>query len=430
MNPILYLSAMGTALLTSCGASSPSASDASDQTITNGTGGVTRNEKDKSEKERFAEHFKPITEGPLTFNQLFSVNQPSSPFTVSAPSLSPDGSKYFSYDGIRGLWFDSVTAKEPPHHLEGRLAAPSFGYSESIPFAWASDSSAIFGARQATADPSGFALAPMSTYLISPLGQARKLPDFKDSNGRLDSILWVGGEGLALAEFDTQGDYYRPERPNNRPTVAMVNGLRGRVLQAIRLPSSGPNELAIRTGAISAHIDNNGRLYALFVLRGRRWVEWRQGKPPRAVPLNTGDLAIKWFTVTSDSRRVLIMHNLSATGIICEHNPSCPPPKAQTGVVADLRDIKTGETIWSIEATANQFSNAIKPAISPDNCYALLLVPQTFAHDECIALISMESGKILQRLPSMGTSSAEVSFSPDGRQALVSARGMVAVYKF
>jgi hypothetical protein len=53
----------------------------------------------------------------------------------------------------------------------------------------------------------------------------------KNVAGRLDGIRWVGGGGLALAEFGTKGHYYRPEHDDPTPSLAIVDGRRGRVLQ-------------------------------------------------------------------------------------------------------------------------------------------------------------------------------------------------------
>ena len=381
-------------------------------------------------QQRLAAQLSSLGEGPLHLDKAYRVNLPSSPYSNSAPAISPNGQRYFAYDTIRGLWFDKVEADGEPKHLSGRLAVAGFGYADTIPFAWASNSREIFGASQDTVVPNGFALGPLSTLLISVDGQSRKLPELRHPAGNLDGIFWVGGDGLALAEFGTKGGYYRPEHEDKTPTIAMVDGRRGRILQAVRLPVSSSDRPATLVGQIEARIDARGRMYALFVLNGHRWFEWRQGEALRPLSLDTGRQPAKWFAVTPDLSNVLVMQGLSATGVICEHNPNCPPPTPVSGSIAELRDLRTGQIVWAIKGRAARFSSTLKPAISKDGRYALISMPASEQGTETVALISMRDGKIIQQIGTQLTSQASIGFSEDGKGAWLSGLSFLITYRF
>jgi hypothetical protein len=381
-------------------------------------------------QQRLAAQFSPLGQGPLRLDKAYRVNLPSSPFSNSAPAISPDGQRYFAYDTIRGLWFDSVEAQGEPKHLDGRLTIAGLGYAKTIPFAWASNSRDIFGAIQDTVVPNGFALSPLSTLLISVDGQSRKLPQLRHPAGNLDGILWVGGDGLAVAEFGTKGSYYRPEHDDKSPTIAMVDGRRGHILQAVPLPVSSSDRPATLVGEIDARVDARGRMYALFVLNGHRWFEWRQGEALHPLSLDTGEQPAKWFSVTPDLSKVLVMQGLSATGMICEQNPNCSPRTPVSGSIAELRDLTTGEIVWAIKGRATNFSSTLKPAISKDGRYALISMPAGEQGAETVALISMRDGKIIQQIGRQPTSQASIGFSEDGKGAWLSGLSFLITYHF
>jgi hypothetical protein len=117
--------------------------------------------------------------------------------------------------------------------------------------------------------------------------------------------------------------------------------------------------------------------------------------------------------------------------MICERNPNCPPPTPSTGPLAELYDVASGDVIWSITETAETFSNDVPPVISPDGRYALISMPrknqeQMFAHT--IALVEMNSGKVLQEIPSWAPYQTLTGFSNDSRDAWISNGRRLATY--
>src|SRR3546814_20979345 len=81
-------------------------------------------------------------------------------------------------------------------------------------------------------------------------------------------MLWVGNSGLALAEFGTKGNYYRPEHDDPTPTLGIVDGRRGKVLQTVPMPLSQNGKPPTLVGDIDARLDRQGKIFALFVLNG------------------------------------------------------------------------------------------------------------------------------------------------------------------
>src|SRR3546814_11739454 len=86
--------------------------------------------------------------------------------------------------------------------------------------------------------PSGFALGPLSPIEIPNDGEPHPLPLLKDVAGGLDGMLWVGNSGVALAEFGTKGNYFRPEHDDPTATPRIVYGRRGKVLPTGPIPPS------------------------------------------------------------------------------------------------------------------------------------------------------------------------------------------------
>ncbi|WP_294062235.1 hypothetical protein [Sphingomonas sp.] len=260
----------------------------------------------------------PVTKGPYYLANAFCPAGLNSSSSISAPSISPD-ERHFLVSGYDGLRVGAIGSTAAPRVIASRLTAGSLGYSKAPPFAWRDDSKAILGVRQDTMRPSGFALGPLSPIEIPNDREPRLLPSLKYTAGGLDGMLWVGGGGLALAEFGTKGSYYRPEHDDPTPTLAIVDGRRGKVLQAVPMPLSRGERPRALVGDIDARLDPQGKVFALFVLNGGRWFEWQQGKLPREMPLHPGPNGSWKFALSPDLKTVLIAHGLSASGILCEY---------------------------------------------------------------------------------------------------------------
>lgn len=377
-------------------------------------------------EQQIIQHFQPVSSGPLHLDTVYCLRDVSG--AIIPPLLSPDATKYIVYDHTRGLLYGALNPVSKSQRLGARVSLPGFGYAETMPFQWAADSRSIFGVHQDT-QPNGFALGPFSPMLF-PVGEpAHPLPELKHRAGNLDGLLWVGNGGLALAEFGTKGGYYRPEHSDARPSIAMVDGLRGAVLQAVQLPAPLGKQPQGLVGQIDARIDDRGKIYALFVMNGRRWFEWRQGKKLRALPIDAGDNSHPRFAITPDLTGMLMMQNLSASGVICEHNPECPQPVSTNGVIARLLDIPSGNARWQITGKATNFSSSLKPAISPNGKYGLINMPPDTEPLGTIALISMHDGTVLQSVSGPHTSFTSLNFSADGKSAWMANSSFLTMFR-
>lgn len=370
----------------------------------------------------------------FSFVREYRLNVPE--VMTSPVTLSPDGLKYLYFHRRDGLWFDSIEADGDPNNLEGRISNGSLGYADIPPFEWSSSSQDIYGVQRKTVIPNGFALEPLSTILISSGGQVRKLPQLEHPAGGLDGILWVGHEGLAIGEFGTKGGYYRPSHEDHNPTIAMVDGRRGHIIQAESIPplvyeGNIRAKLPSLIGEIDARIDDQGKIHAIFVMEGHRWFEWQQGekiRPLHSLDIDPSKAPAKWFSATPDFSKVLIVKGLRATGVICEHNPDCPEPTPSTGTIAELRSLDTGDVLWNIEGTAYTFGNPLKPVISLDGQYAIISMPGDKSGRSSLALISMGDGTIIQKIDKPSHGQRGAGFSKDGKQIWVSGLRSVAVY--
>jgi hypothetical protein len=334
---------------------------------------------------------------------------------------------FFMFDVSTGLWLGETGFKATLRNVEADVTAlNAFEYDQ--PYAWLDRGHSVLGVRQNRMKPrGGWALGPLKPFVASINGEVRALPALVSPAGPLDEVHWVGNAGLAIVLFGTKGGYCRPEHRDPLPTIALVDARAGRIIQSFPLADLTSNSSVKSINQVAWRIDRRNRVEALITLAPDRWILWRQGEVPRRVPIDVKPWRTP-YTLSPDGRSVLIMRGLSATGIICEHNPKCPPPTPSSGVIAELREIRSGKVIWSVTGTALIFSNDGMPAISPNGRYALISMP-TSRQGETAALIEMASGKILHRIPTSGAAHSKFGFSSDTRIAWVSGYSRLAEYR-
>ncbi|MBX5157621.1 hypothetical protein HJB89_10840 [Rhizobium sp. NZLR8] len=365
----------------------------------------------------------PTPAGQMTFKTLRCTPIPEGWPRILPPDLSPNGESISAFGFTKGLWLGDVTRGGRAYTIKESL--PGGPLLRAAPFAWLDDSSAIIGVKREMAVPSGFALGSLRPYLFSSDGSQTKLPELVHPNGPLDEIYWIGGSGLALAAFGTKGNYYKPEHEDRTPTLALVDAHVGTILQAVEKASV--SELADQKSleAVTSRIDASGKAHVLIGWAPGKWLLWVQGQQPRVVPISSTTWRTQ-FVLSSDASSVLIMGNLSATGSICEFGNPCPPPKPQSGTIAELRDVSTGRLKWAISGTASYFSNSAAPAVSPDGRYGLISLPD--GQGDAIALISMGTGRVIQKFRRPGWGPIGLSFSQDSKFAFVVGGTIVATY--
>jgi hypothetical protein len=367
--------------------------------------------------------------GPLTCEATYLSKLPPSSFSRTPPLLSPDGRSVAAYDFVEGLWLTEV-AETAKVHIAGRYGIAGLGLAyDAVTFAWHAGGRKLFALRRTT-DSHGFATSSLETVLFGLDGKIRPLPTLVHEAGPLDGIAWVGNAGMAIAEFGAKGEFHRPPREDPAPTLAIVDAMHGRVLQAIPYPPVDERGFLPRVMKFAVRQAADGGVHAALRLGNIGWFEWRQGHPLRPIVLGGERDSVAHVAITPDGSSLLIARALSASGFICEHNPNCPPPTPQTGVVAELQSLASGEVLWRLTGTATTFSNPDPPAISPSGRYALITLPRkAFTAGASTALISMEDGHILQTVTNPWSSECAMGFTRDGRRAWVSGGGNIYVFR-
>ncbi|CAN7567168.1 hypothetical protein [Mesorhizobium caraganae] len=364
----------------------------------------------------------PLKSGPLALAKIFCLKIPASNFPVSPPQPSPDHNSVFVFDSIQGLSITGTGTAAGSQQFDGRITAvlPFMG---NVPFAWSNDSRSVLGVRQETVKPSGFALGSLRPIRFHINGTNEKLAELSSSAGPLDEIYWIGHTGLAIAAFGTKGAYYRPEHPDLKPTIAFVDARAGKVIQSIAIADVPGLAVKSRINGVASSLDVRGNAYALITMAPNQWLLWNQGRLPRLVSIGVKP---RWtpYALSPGGKTVLVMRNLSATGVICELNPRCPAPTPQSGAIAELHELPSGRLLWTLNGTANTFARSDVPSVSPNNRFALISMPTG-----TVALLSMTNGAVLQELPKPWTSECAMGFSADGKTVWISGGSRIVFYK-
>jgi hypothetical protein len=378
----------------------------------------------------------PLVDGPLRLRAVYCQLIRSMPFPRGAPTVSPDGQSitYLENDAILRIaqlsdsnsWIDYSTRM-------GVFA----GFSRSIrslpSISWATNSKSVWAANHDALLPSGFAKSPLQPLKTVGDGILLALPQLQHEAGPLDGLLWVDGDGLAVAQFGTRGSYYRPEHSDPNPSFAIVDVQRGLVrdtlaftaIEALKDRAKGRSPSAAIKNAAATRL-LNGKVRALLDVG--EWVVWTEGQPPIVLDNPYARDLDGHIVMSPGGSRVLVTRLLRTEGaVICEHRQNCGAAgRPVEGVLAALHDLEDGRLLWSIRATVTSDYEFPAPAISPDARFALIgLVPE--GARPLIALVAMEDGKIVQTIPSPGGNYA-MGFSRGGLSVWTHAHGLTALY--
>ena len=375
----------------------------------------------------------PLDAGPLQLKTVYCQRPRSFLISRSAPIVSPDAQwvAYLENDEILRIerlgtesWIDFQTKMGVFAHFSG------FGSPSSSPIAWASNSKSVFAANHDATAPGGFAISPLQPLMASNDGNVLTLPFLQHDAGPLDGLLWVDGDGLAIAQFGTRGNLYRPEHPDLDPSFAVVDVQRGVIrdtlaFTAIYRVKGAP--CAIRNAAAAKLAGGKARTLIDVGCWGvGSWIVWTEGKAPVAVANPYPDDRFNRFVMSPDGSRVLVARQPPLFEVICEHRPGCGPPvNPVEGVIGALYDIKDGHELWAVRATVKHNSEFPLPAISPDGRFALIGLPPE--DHELIALVAMADGKIVQKIP-LPAAYATMGFANGGQVVWTHAYGVTALY--
>ncbi|HEY0627563.1 MAG TPA: hypothetical protein VGD10_12665 [Allosphingosinicella sp.] len=389
--------------------------------------------------------------GPLTLRAVYCHSGDIGTYNNRAPAVSPDARHRATFGDPRGvLRIMKMSEKEASVSYDTGVAFDEWTLGSDPVVAWSSDSKFLWTARQERMRPTGgWALSPLQPVRASVSGHVTDLPQLEHPAGSLDGLLWVGGNGRALAQFGTRGGYYRPERPNPTPTFAIVDAAAGRVLDALPLanlepllkPKRHPGAQRLTRHVLATQLPD-GRVRALLHFT-EGWVSWNQGDPIQEGPKLPEARA---YTLSGDGRMVLLTKPQtpgdSEVIVIAScgppRHPPCRPRQRTEMTLAAMHDAVTGDVIWSFRWKFDPQDETPSSAISPDNRFALVgLVPTDIAENETfsvlyskrrsIAVVSLKSGAILQTIPAPSGNYA-MGFAEAGKTVWVQNVNSVTLY--
>lgn len=384
------------------------------------------------------EDVQPLTPGPL---KLAAVHcYVARGLRGDVPIVSPDGERVAFYNEDRNL----VTMRVNGHRAvfkPHRLTFDNFTLPDDLPpLAWSAKSDFIWTVVQKRVEPNGFALTPLRPVRRSLTGDLSELPDPNGADVRVDALLFVGHEGLALTQLSMRGGMYRPERPDQQPAFAVIDARTGRIRS--RLPVSALAELAktvpaklstYALRAVSATVTRSGRVRVLLAFYDH-WFLWTEGEAPVYFPAPYSRNAFFAVTLAPEGSAFLVASQLRAGGCPYRVAPGGPPCTLTpaTGRYAALHDARTGKMRWVLEATVADAPTYSKASISDDGRFALIGLPPRNRRYE-IGLVSMRSGQIVQRLPALGATIGSyphaMGFADHGRTVWVQVGNRFASYE-
>jgi hypothetical protein len=162
------------------------------------------------------------------------------------------------------------------------------------------------------------------------------------------------------------------------------------------------------------------------------WLSWTEGEAPREWPSPYPGDAFDHLALTPDGTKLLIVRPLQPDGVqvscrIPCRGPPPPPPTPVTGSIAELLDFSSGRVLWRLRVRADHFWNQdLISAVSNDGRFALIPLP----HDDGrmpIALVDMESGRIVQTIAPghVGSGGYSLGFTADGQRMWVTSIAML-----
>lgn len=377
---------------------------------------------------------------------------------------SPDGAKLLRWSRERDHVIEVVQATGGTLlDFPNRITFASFGTEDygALPdgVAWTRGSDGFWTVRQDVMNPSGFSLGPMRPIRVGLDGTVRALPDLPGPE-RLDAIKWVGSDGLALAQFWTRGNYYRPEQEDLEPTLAIIDAARGLVRDRIRIKAIPALRRRAEAGffrvvGATATVLADGRVRAVVeisawgerpagtspganfepILHPALLLIWTEGEPALLRSLDRPSRPATRMVLSPDGARLLLLHTLEPESIVgCGRVPCrrpMPLPVPVEGVFAELIDTTTGRSRWRLGGrVTSAWGQRARPAISPDGRHALLQLPGEQGR-RYIALVRMRDGRVLNRfsVTQVGSYPESIGFSPDGGRVWVTVVGSLYRYR-
>lgn len=180
----------------------------------------------------------PLGPGPARLATIRCLDLPRGQDYRLPPIVSPDGQSVALWGNgqvspLDVVAFDGSSGFRLPNRVTFRDFGSGIQDDRQGALAWRSNSSGLWSVEQKVVSPSGWALSGLTPTLIDRNGDIRRFSPPKHAAGPLDALAWSGSDGLAVVQFGTRGDRYRPKHEDPSPTLAMVDVPRGRILHTL-----------------------------------------------------------------------------------------------------------------------------------------------------------------------------------------------------
>lgn len=359
---------------------------------------------------------RPNAPGPLRLRAIYCGS--GSPVWVErqsyAPVASPDAKymAFFPNSYVRlPLKIAKISDKDPaprdyPVSSTGYFALEWLGRPG---YRWSDDSNGVWAAKPLSDSETGD--GPIRPAFVGVDGSVRLLPELHHPVGPSESLLWVGGRGLAIARFRDQERFDPATKKLRPPAYGMVDAVSGTLLddfeaadfERLRQSNSGLKEFFYADKVVAAQLAD-GRLRALLDLG--QWVLWTERETPRVVP----DLPRASAAFMSADGRTVLMLRPDLPGqenreirVFCEDNGEddrpCFKPDRREGTWASFHDVETGRLLWALPWRFDRHDMLQSFALSPDGRFALVTLPsRTNPNKMLVAVVSMNEGRIMQTL--------------------------------
>lgn len=317
-------------------------------------------------------------------------------------ALSPDGKTLAArdYTTIHFAPLDGNPGRSFP------LGGPSFGVvSIDHSLAWDSGSRALWLLIGETLG-SGHSAGPLACARLHLDGRMETMPPLQGLPGRLDQVAWVGDSGVGLAQIDTRGGYHRPEQADPEPGLAVIDASTGRVRSLLSgrdaiLAPWGRRDASLSFQIRAMRLRPDGRVQALAFVASFKDTErrgammlWTEGQAPRL--FDEGRLPKARLAAFTPDGRLLVIEGVMPGNVVFDV-PNPPPLIPRTGPYAELWNPAAARRIWRLTGTASTLVDYAEPVVRPDGRQALVSVPETCGQHRLVALIDVQSGRVLQR---------------------------------
>ncbi len=324
---------------------------------------------------------------------------------IDWPSVSPDESQQGLF-GYGELSFMSVNGVAPSAKVQGLPKDDTlikFGGDGPVAIRWTADSRALWSATWPW--PNGV----MKPVRIAIDGSIEQGKDPAPSTAPLDGILFVNGDGLAIATYGTSP--LSNSDSKSHPSLALVDFKAGsskavlQLDQPVKSLEGGFETLArpFMQDAVSQEV-TPGHIRFIGVVGSRYqkqwWLVWDTESGATVFPRLRG-WPLDRAALSPDGTKLLSARNLQGTAPGGYDVPRCPTPsKPDPTPSVVLYDLATGKPIWERHEPDAYYILPARPVFSPDGRFAFVALPAGSKKAEGrLGLISLRDGRVLAETP-------------------------------